>query len=56
MLILHGSWLLTAPTDNRRGFVMWGETDFKTDMTTRALSRIHPFGASARALCRVLTE
>ncbi len=56
MLILHGSWLFTAPTDQARGFVVWGETDIKADLTTRALSRIHPFSASAGALRRVLTE
>ncbi|RIK22606.1 MAG: hypothetical protein DCC52_13645, partial [Chloroflexi bacterium] len=56
MFILHIGWLLTAPTDKTRGLVVWAETDQKVDMTLRALSRVHPFSASTRALRRMLAE
>lgn len=56
MFILHIGWLLTAPTDKTRGLVVWAETDQKADMTLRALSRVHPFSASTRALRRMLAE
>ncbi len=60
MFILHGSWLLTGPTDEARGFVLWAETDASDDATSSGdaprHARAHPFAASLRALRRAALE
>jgi SNF2 family DNA or RNA helicase len=59
MFILHGSWLLTEPTDDERGFVLWAETNAPEEtkrVTTTKGVRAHPFAAPVRALKRAALE
>jgi SNF2 family DNA or RNA helicase len=60
MHILHGSWLLTEPTDAARGLLLWAETDVTEEAIPRKRGaghlRAHPFAASALALKRAALE
>jgi SNF2 family DNA or RNA helicase len=59
MYILHGSWSLSKPTDNRRGFILWAETsagDAEAARVAETRGRAHPFSASTHALRRAARE
>lgn len=54
MHILHGSWLESEPSANKRGFVVWAETDQLPFMSTRAHKRLHPFSVRSNRLGVIL--